>query len=154
LKFYRICKAKYAAQALNGNGAKQISGRSNSIGQPAVYVSQNLASAQLEMLVHITKQDLQKSYVFFALDIPNKFLEQLELTHYPTNWQIDPPPIETQQIGDNFMKGKSAMGLLVKSTLTPTEYNCILNVNYPAYNHLITDNCEGPFPLIFDQRLK
>ena len=50
---YRVVRRKYAD--LSGEGARLYGGRFNPPGIPAVYSSQNIALALLEILVHVDK---------------------------------------------------------------------------------------------------
>ena len=50
---YRVVRRKYAN--LSGEGAMLYGGRFNPPGIPAVYTSQSIALALLEVLVHIDK---------------------------------------------------------------------------------------------------
>ena len=71
MQVWRISKAKYAATAYSGEGARLESGRWHQASHRVVYTSASAALAALEILVH-TASDLlpRTSYVAIPADIP------------------------------------------------------------------------------------
>ncbi len=65
---YRIARRPYAG--LTGEGARLYGGRFNPPGIPAVYTSQSIALAVLEILVHIEKSEVPADYVVMAIQFP------------------------------------------------------------------------------------
>lgn len=65
---YRIVKAKYSAQAFDGEGARLNGGRWNSPGSRVVYTSATASLATLEILVHVKDRNLSVPSVI----IPNE----------------------------------------------------------------------------------
>jgi RES domain-containing protein len=65
---YRIARRPYAG--LTGEGARLYGGRFNPPGIPAVYTSQSIALAVLEILVHIDKSELPADYVVMGIQFP------------------------------------------------------------------------------------
>ena len=53
---YRVVRRKYAD--LTGEGARLYGGRYNPPGIPAIYSSENIALALLEILVHVDKAEV------------------------------------------------------------------------------------------------
>lgn len=151
MKLYRIVKTKYAATAWSGTGAATAGGRWNPVGIKAVYVAGSISLAQLEMLVHVQNTDLLKAYSCFEIDVPEALIAKLQSSALPDNWQEDPAPDETQEIGEQWLEGTLTAALLVPSTLVPQEYNAVLNPNYPDYDNLVSTASEVPFS--FDPRL-
>ena len=49
-RVFRVCRSIYAR--LDGEGARRVGGRWNSIGHPVVYMAESIALAVLENLVH------------------------------------------------------------------------------------------------------
>tara|TARA_R110002095_G_scaffold216280_1_gene212808 strand:+ start:422 stop:883 length:462 start_codon:yes stop_codon:yes gene_type:complete len=151
MKLYRITKAKYASTAWTGAGASAVGGRWNSAGHKAVYVAESIALAQLEILVHVESAALLSKYVCYEIEVPETLIRRLDASALPTNWQEDPAPDETQEIGDQWLEGGDALALLVPSTIVPQEINAILNPQHPDYDDLIASAVEIPF--VFDPRL-
>lgn len=70
IRVWRICNAKWAATAFDGQGAKIYGGRWNPIGISVVYTSSSLALATLELLVHLGVKASPKAHMAIAADIP------------------------------------------------------------------------------------
>src|SRR5262245_29579658 len=62
LTAWRIVKARHAANAFDGEGARLEGGRWNSPGTPTVYTSQSAALAALELLVHLGRGSILSAY--------------------------------------------------------------------------------------------
>lgn len=151
MKLYRLCKAKYASEAFSGLGSERYGGRWNSKGTPLIYCSQNLATAQLEMLANTQKATLFQHYVYFEFELPDKLIVQLSDVDYPANWQAQPPEAESRAIGNAFFRSKQALGLLVRSVVSPVDYNCLLNPLHADFVELLPP--PAPQPFVFDKRL-
>jgi hypothetical protein len=67
---YRVVRRPYAG--LNGEGARRYGGRFNPPGVPAVYTSQSIALALLEILVHIDKSEVPADYVVMAISFSGR----------------------------------------------------------------------------------
>jgi RES domain-containing protein len=67
---YRVVRRPYAG--LTGEGARLYGGRFNPPGIPAVYTSQSIALALLEILVHIDKAEVPRDYVVMAIRFPGR----------------------------------------------------------------------------------
>ena len=63
LTAWRIIKARHAANAFDGEGARIEGGRWNSPGTPMVYTSESAALAALELLVHLGRGATLAAYV-------------------------------------------------------------------------------------------
>src|SRR5580693_8461977 len=53
MRFWRICRRRYAADAASGEGARRYGGRWNSRGVRVVYASTSLALAAVEAFVNL-----------------------------------------------------------------------------------------------------
>jgi RES domain-containing protein len=60
-----VVRRRYAGLA--GEGARLYGGRYNPPGIPAVYTSQSIALAVLEILVHIDKAEVPNDYIVMAI---------------------------------------------------------------------------------------
>lgn len=129
MKVYRIEREKYLETTLKGFGAASAEGyRWNSINTFLVYTAESRALATLEVSVHLD----------FSEDLPN-------------NWDIHPPSLETQYIGDEFVKDNEAAVLKVPSCIVPSEYNFLINPNHPDAKKITVVSIKQ---LTFDQRFK
>jgi len=117
---YRVVRQKYAD--LKGYGARLYGGRFNSPGTAAVYTSQNIALALLEVLVHIDKAEVPEDYVVmairFARRIVNRPRERTVLR--AESWATQPAPEDYKRPSLNLPI------LCVPSVIIPREYNYVL----------------------------
>src|SRR5258708_6918344 len=97
---WRITKAKYAAQAFDGEGACLYGGRWTSAGTPVVYVADSLSLATLEVLVHLQQSLVLADYVVFTVEFPDECVKQLSPRDLAHNWRDFPTPAENQALGD------------------------------------------------------
>jgi RES domain-containing protein len=68
----------------------------------------------------------------------------------PANWRISPPPAETKDIGDRWVKeGRSAV-LALPSAISPDDTNFLLNPEHPGFKRI---RIAPPIDYDFDPRL-
>ncbi len=67
---FRVVRREYAD--LSGEGARLYGGRFNPPGIPAVYASQSIALAVLEILVHVDKSEVPNDYVVMAIRLAGR----------------------------------------------------------------------------------
>jgi RES domain-containing protein len=151
MRVYRLVKARYAAHALDGSGAKTYGGRWNGPGTAVIYASQSVALAALELLVHLGRGEVLNSYRLFALTIPDGAVLTLDDAALPADWRADPPPKSTAGIGDRWVASGRSVALLVPSTVITGERNCLLNPTRPEFTAIAADATDEPFG--FDPRL-
>jgi len=135
---YRLIKKKRAAQAFSGDGARLYGGRWNSKGNPCIYLASTPSLALLEVMVHLEYYDLLASYLLFKIELLDSSLLELDNSLLPIDWQDDPPPVSTAQIGDNWLAEQSSLGLYVPSAIMPIENNILLNSEYPSFSESLT----------------
>jgi RES domain-containing protein len=99
MQVWRLCRARHASTAFDGEGARLFGGRWNHKGLPMVYTSATLSLAALEVLVHHRVPIPPFEFVALAADIPPRFkIETISIQDLPTDWQTDPAPIELQDL--------------------------------------------------------
>src|SRR4029453_16723817 len=87
MRFWRIGRQRYAADASSGEGARLYGGRWNSRGIPVVYASTSLALAAIETFVHLEPNLRPKDFVFFEGQIPDPIdVKRLDLKSLPPHW--------------------------------------------------------------------
>jgi RES domain-containing protein len=154
MRVYRIEREKYLDTTLKGIGAALTEGyRWNSLNTYLVYTAESRALATLEVSVHLDlSEDLPTDRYYVEIDIPDE-VEILELRteDLPENWDAKPPNLETQFIGDDFVKDNSAAVLKVPSCIVPPEFNYLINPNHPDAKKITVISRA---PLSFDQRFK
>ncbi|MGK3141340.1 RES family NAD+ phosphorylase [Pantoea sp. C2G6] len=152
VRFYRLVKSEYATTAFDGFGARTYGGRWNSVGTVCVYVGSSRALCVLEALVHLTIQDLAHDYTMLSISVPEALITELALAALPENWQADPAPASTREIGDGWLASPdNGLILKVPSTLTG-EWNALFNPRHPAADAVIRAAVAEPF--FFDPRFR
>ena len=146
---WRIVKEKRAATAFSGKGAADHGGRWNSRGVPVVYASSTKSLAALENLVHLNPPVLFK-YVAIPVQFDDALIELFPAKKLPANWQIEPPPPSTQQIGDVWVRQARCVVLALPSVIISGEPNYLLNPAHPDFKKI---SIGKPEPFAFDPRL-
>ena len=148
---WRLCKARHAKNAFDGEGARREGGRWNSRGIPVVYLAESLALAALEQFVHIPRAAAGIAFVSFKVEIPAEAkVAELDVGALPPNWRAEPVPGETMAIGDAWFKGKTTPVLRVPSVIVPEEFNYVLNIFHPDYRKI---RIRSPRAFGFDPRM-
>lgn len=147
---WRIVKARYAASAFDGEGARRSGGRWNSPGTSVVYASSTASLAMLEMLVHLGAPGALPGYVLIECRIDPALVLPLQRALLPKNWQAYPAPAEARAIGDRWVKQGRSVALQVPSVVVPHEHNFLIN---PAHSKFPSVKILPPTPFPFDARL-
>jgi RES domain-containing protein len=150
LTAWRIVKARLAASAFDGEGARVEGGRWNSPGTPVVYTSQSAALAALELLVHLGRGSILAAYVLIPCTFDEAVVSRLDRKRLPRNWRSYPAPPELQLIGDEWVKSGTSAVLEVPSVVIDTDSNYLLN---PRHGDFQAIRAMHPQPFEFDLRL-
>jgi RES domain-containing protein len=146
---WRLVKTRFVASAWDGEGARVVGGRWNSVGVPVVYVSSTLSLALVEVLVHLPA-GLLGAYAAVPVSFGDAHVVALADADLPADWRDVPPPASTQAIGDRFVAEGRALALRVPSVVVPSESNYLLNPAHPAFTSL---SIGAPVAFPFDPRL-
>lgn len=133
MRVYRIEREKYLETTLKGIGAAFTEGyRWNSLNTYIVYTAESRALAMLEVSVHLDlNEDLPTDRYYIEVEIPDDIeIIELSVKELPKGWDTKPPILETQFIGDDFVKGNNAAVLKVPSSIVPEEFNYLINPNH------------------------
>ena len=151
MKIWRLCRAPYAAEAFNGEGARRFGGRWNSRGVPMVYASTSLALAALELFVHLEPGQAPDDLVCISALLPEG---EPTRTLHPADllpaWWADTAAAAIREIGDAWIASRSSLALLVPSVPIRAEWNVLVNPLHPRISELRID---PPQPFIFDARM-
>lgn len=147
---YRIVKAKRAAGAFDGEGARLAGGRWNSEGTAVVYTAGSRALAGLEMLVHLPSALLKLNYVTIETQFDSKLARRVALAELPGAWRNDQPILATKLIGDKWVREATSAVLIVPSVIVPEEFNYLLNPGHPDFKKI---KIGEPEDFSFDARL-
>jgi len=133
---YRVVRRQFAG--LSGEGARMYGGRCNPPGIPAIYTSQSIALAVLEILVHIDKSEVPDDYVVMAIRFAGRRAGRSDLTG------------ANQFTQDRFKASFYRWPVLrVASVIVPREFNFVALPDAPGFAATI----EWMEPLSFDRRL-
>jgi RES domain-containing protein len=146
---WRIVKARHAATAFSGKGAADNGGRWNSRGVGVVYASITKSLAVLESLVHLNPP-VRFKFVAFHVQFDDAWVEKFPLKKLPADWQTEPPPPATQQIGDRWVRESRSAVLALPSVIISGELNYLLNPAHPDFKKISIGKSEA---FAFDPRL-
>lgn len=147
---YRIDRVKRKHDLLSGIGAEKIGGRWNEIGTRAVYTSQHISLAYLEVVMHLDiTEDLPSDRILVQIEIPDD-ISVYEIKKLPKNWNTFPYNSSTQQIFTKFVHDSKYAVLKVPSAIVKDEYNYILN---PAHRDFYKIKVVKIQKFTFDSRL-
>jgi RES domain-containing protein len=150
MKIWRICRARFAAEAFSGSGARIYGGRWNSRGVPVVYASSSLALAAIELFVHLEPNQQPEDLVAIAAALPaGEPARRLEPKELPRNWSSNNfEPL--RGIGDKWIREKSSLAIEVPSAALRMEWNVLVNPLHPAIAKI---KIERPQAFRFDARM-
>lgn len=154
MRVFRVERKKYLNSTLKGIGAALAEGyRWNSLNTCLVYTAESRALATLEVSVHLDlSEDLPTDRYYIEIEIPDDIqILEVEVGDLPANWDSRPPILETQYIGDDFVKNSNAAVLKVPSCIIPQENNYLINPNHPDSSRI---KVISVVPLVFDSRMR
>ena len=126
---WRICREEYAN--LSGIGAYLYGGRWNSQGNSVVYTATSLSLALLELFPSLRKGSHPKGYVSLEIHIPDQTTrEEIILDEFPEEWREGKEYKWFLKRGDDWIKSKKSLLLMVPSVIVPSEYNIIINLQH------------------------
>lgn len=147
---YRLVRARHAARAFDGEGARRYGGRWNPVGTPVVYLASHRSLAVLEILANLERTDALNGFVFFEVRFDERLAERLEAKRLPGNWRRPEPPSALARLGAAWATEARSLLLEVPSAVVPPEANLVLNPRHPDFGALEIGSAE-PFDL--DPRL-
>lgn len=147
---WRLIKAKYAAHAFDGEGARLYGGRWNSPGSPISYCSATASLAVLEVFANVQRTDLLAEYVLIACSFDESLVTRVEAGGLPANWRQSPAPPELAAIGDAWIRDGVSAVLDVPSAIIDRERNYLINPMHTDFKRIKRRPAE---PFKFDLRL-
>ena len=150
MRFWRICRRRYAAEAASGEGARLYGGRWNSRGMRVVYASTSLALAAMETFVNLEPNLHPKDLVSIEGEVPDALeIGRLELRALPANWRQTRDE-SLRRFGDEWIRAAQTVALLVPSAAVRGEWNVLLNPAHPGFSKV---KFQEPEPFEFDARM-
>ena len=146
---WRIVREDHGYTAFDGEGAWRFGGRWNSRGTRTVYTSATLSLAALETLVHLNPPVAFK-YVAIPIEFDEALVETFATSDLPADWNEEPPPPSTAEIGDRWVKESRSAVLELPSVIIPAEPNYLLNLAHSDFKRI---RIGKPTPFSFDPRL-
>jgi RES domain-containing protein len=132
---------------LSGEGGRRSAGRWNRRGTPIVYCADHPASAILEILVNLDREDLPSGYKLLEIALEASMFETIK--PLPSNWLTNPDA--TRDAFEAFRKSALKPVLKVPSSVAPNAWNYLINPDHPDAIRIsiksVTDHA-------FDERLK
>ena len=150
MRFWRICRQRFAREAATGEGARLYGGRWNSQGTRVVYASTSLALAAIESFVNLEPDSEPSDLVSIEGHIPPELeIAQLDPTRLPTDWYKTRDE-SLQHLGDEWIRAGKSVALLVPSAAIRGEWNLLLN---PAHADFSKITFREPKRFRFDVRM-
>lgn len=150
MRFWRICRQGYAADAASGEGARLYGGRWNSRGVRVVYASTSLALAAMETFVNLEPNLRPADLLSIEGEIPDVLeIGRLDPNTLPKHWH-ETRGESLRQFGDDWIRAGWSVALLVPSAAIRGEWNVLLNPAHPEFSKI---QFRGPTPFEFDVRM-
>ena len=150
MRFWRICRRRYAAEAARGEGARRYGGRWNSRGGAVVYASTSLALAAVETFVNLEPNLRPEDLVFIEGEIPETLeTARVDPKGLPAKWH-ETRDESLRRVGDDWIRAGRIAALLVPSAAVRGEWNVLLNPAHPDFSKI---KLRKPEPFEFDVRM-
>jgi RES domain-containing protein len=150
MRLWRICRARYAAQAYSGEGARLFGGRWNSKGLHVIYASTSLALAAVETFVNLEPKLLPDDLVSIQAELADIVAtERLEAKALPAHW-YKARGEALRHFGDEWIRAQRTVALYVPSAAIRSDWNVLLN---PAHADFRKLKAQKPQPFEFDLRM-
>jgi RES domain-containing protein len=148
---WRLTKARHAAIAFDGEGARLEGGRWNPKGIPVVYLSDHPALAALEAFIHLKGAVMKIEFVMYRVEIPIEVpVLELAVVDLPAGWRNEPPFPGTMAVGEKWTREGKATVLKVPSVLVPAAANLVLNPRHKDFSKVRIGQAEK---FSFDPRM-
>jgi RES domain-containing protein len=146
-----LTQKRHAKNAFSGIGNRKAGSRWVPEGYLAVYTSENISLAVLEILVHMDVAHIGDHYMIISVDIPDDVaIDEVDVDSLPENWRERYEDRELQSVGLEWAEGASSAILKVPSAIVTNELNYILNPIHADFEKL---SISEPMPYKFDGRL-
>ncbi len=150
MRFWRIVRRRFAADAATGEGSRLYGGRWNSRGVGIVYASTSLALAAVETFVNLEPNLLPNDLVSIEGEIPETVkIDQIDSNTLPLSWYRSRDE-SLHHVGDDWIYAAKSAALLVPSAAIHGEWNLLLN---PAHADFRKIKFRKPQAFQFDARM-
>lgn len=146
MRAYRLVKAKYRREVLEGVGAAYRYGaRWNARHDHAVYAADSRALAIIESLAHVPALTGLPPHVMCVIEIPEGLIER------PSDAPDPADAAAAQAFGHRWFREQRSVALVVPSVIVPEESNVVMNGAHPEVGALEVVTVEE-YPI--DERLR
>jgi RES domain-containing protein len=150
VRAYRLCKEKYSAEVLEGEGGRIAGGRWHSQGRRIVYSASSEALAVLEVRVHVGRYAPKVPYVMHAIDIPDECIAELRTDQLPNDWNVVPYGVSSQRVGDEWLASGRSAALRVSSVHSSSDSSVLVNPEHADFQSI---RVTSRVPYVCDRRL-
>jgi len=144
---YRITNSLYKDD-ISGSGAKIKGARWNMPGISMLYTAGSISLSALELLVHISFNDIQNFYHLLTISIPDDAAKEISADKLKTDWQEDED--YTAFMGTGFLRNNTNLILKVPSAIITEEHNYLINPGHADFKKVKIKRSKQ---FIFDKRL-
>jgi RES domain-containing protein len=148
--WFRIVQERWAATAMDGEGARLHGGRWNPPGLAAVYLAESRALAALEVIVHVPREFLLLDWRVIAVEVPDDAIKVAAVKRLPEAWRDQPSSASARRFGGAWLSKGEDLAMALPSVIVPPERALLLNPRHPAAAKL---KCSAPERFVFDPRL-
>ena len=141
MRIFRLHRRQRVAS--DYSGSLRFAGRWNPAGTPILYASTALSLACLELLVHLSPDQIPLDYVYTAAEIP------LDPSAHDFRGSLR-DSAATRRYGHGWVTSQSSLAIYVPSVIIPVEFNVLVNPVHAAFQGVTWDT---PKPFEFDPRL-
>jgi RES domain-containing protein len=146
---YRIARSIFPT--LDGEGARIVGGRWNSVGLPMVYTSATASLAALELLVHVSRSTTPTDLELATVEIPDDLtITSVDARQLPVDWSTLEQVPACRHVGDTWLVGAEASVLRVPAAPIVSEFNYLIN---PRHTAAVRIRVIDRRPFAFDARL-
>ena len=149
MRLFRICKERFSAVALSGEGARLYPGRWNEAGVPMVYCATSRALAAMELFVHLDPSVAPDDLVMVEIEAPEGVsIEELEAVTLPPGWRGQDS--ETAGLGTAWVRAGRSLLLRVPSVVVNGEWNVLINPKHAEFGQA---RIVSQLPFHYDERM-
>jgi RES domain-containing protein len=141
MRIFRLHRRQRVAS--DYSGSLRFAGRWNPAGTPILYASTALSLACLELLVHLSPDQIPLDYVYTAAEIP------LDPSAHDFRGSLR-DSAATRRYGHGWVTSQNSLAIYVPSVIIPVEFNVLVNPVHAAFPGVTWD---PPIPFEFDPRL-
>lgn len=150
MQLFRITKKRYADD-LSGEGARLYGGRWNRKGTPALYTSESVSLAAMEVLVNLPAAELPDDLQLLTLNVSDDAgMDEIQVNDLPGGWTRYPPPGSLAEMGTRWFQSGENLLLRVPSAAIPWEWNVLINPRHEMMESVEILSVES---FGFDERL-